>query len=152
MPKKKKSASDVLEELEAMGQDSETKAVKWVKEQNAEQEKLDDERKAISQWMLNDKKKQITTYKDALLFEMKRQMIDSYDFLPENFLWYPKSTEKGICLYIRDSHNKWYARGMLVSTVPEYDLQAIERLIDKALQHMDNLEQLYEQKAATIHN
>lgn len=143
---KKKKAWEIEEELEATGQESETGAVKWVKEKGKETRHEETEESVVDEWKLHDKRKQLFTYKDVLLTCFKRQMMESYDFLPKNFLWYPVPSDKGLVLWFRDSRGKWYAHGMHISLVPKYDLNCITRLIHKALDKMDELERAYQEE------
>jgi len=134
------------EELEATGQESNTKAVKWVQEKGKERRHEEKEQLAEAEWKADDVKGKVFSYRDVILGEMKRQMRDAYDSLPQDFLWYPvKDKTQGLQLWIRDPKNKWYARGMTISMVPHMDIQCVQRLIEKALNHMDDLEQAYTQ-------
>jgi hypothetical protein len=145
-------AGQQAEELEAMGQDSEKEAAKWVIEKGEQERKEEEEQTAVEEWKLHDKRNSIWTYKDVVLDCLKRQMKEAFGMLPRGFLWYPVKTEKGIALYFRDPKGTWYVRGMYVSMIPEYDLNCIDRLIDKALNSMDQIEQAYEQAAAQEEN
>lgn len=140
----KKIARELDEELSATGQESETQAVKWVQEKGREERHEESEKLAEAEWKANDRRGKIFSYRDTILAEMKRQMVENFDCLPQDFLWYPvKDQKQGLILYIRDPHNKWYARGMKLCMVPKMDIQCVSRLVEKALNHMDDLEQKY---------
>lgn len=141
----KQLAGEIDEELSVTGQESEAQAVKWVQEIGKEERHTESEQLAEAEWKATDVKKKIFTYRDVILQEMKRQMVDAHDVLPYNFIWYPLKDEKqGLIIWIRDPKGKWYARGMHICMVPKYDIQCVSRLIEKALNHMDDLEQAYE--------
>lgn len=141
--KKKRKPSDIIEELDAMGQENEHKAAKWVIEKGNEDRHVEDEKTAEETWKLHDNRQRVWSYKDALLSAMKRRMIEFYNMLPENFAWYPLKSDKGIVLWFRDPKGQWYARGMYISLEPKYDLNCVERLVNKALDEMDKIEQEY---------
>jgi hypothetical protein len=144
MSQKKKKLADVVEELDAMGQEDEKKAAKFVIEKGKEDRHEEDEKRSEVEWKLHDNKGRIFTYKDLLLNEFKRQMMEMYQMLPQGYAWMPFATKKGIALYIKDEQDKWYARGMIVSGIPKYDLNCVERMINKALDSMENLRAQYE--------
>lgn len=140
-------AGEIEEELNVTGQESETKAVKWVQEKDKEVEHAEKEELAEAEWKATDeqKKGKVFSYRDVLIDFMKKEMMSYYQLLPTNFIWYPlKDSKQGIVLWIRDSRGKWYARGMKVSMMPKYDINCIQRMIIKALDHMDDLSQRYE--------
>lgn len=143
MAKKKKTLADEMEEIDAMGQDDEVKAAKWVIEKGEEDRHEESEKSAEAEWKLHDKRRNFFTYKDLLLAEFRRQMVDSYQLLPKGFAWYPVGTTKGIVLWVKDLENRWYAKGITVSGIPKYDLNGVERLIDKALDFMEESERKY---------
>jgi hypothetical protein len=143
----KQVVEEMLEELEVTGQESETKAVKWVQEKGKEERKEEVEKVELATEIAEDtsKKGQVFTYRDVIMDEVKRQMFENFDLLPYNFLWYPvKDKKQGIVLWIRDCKGKWYARGMNISMIPKYDINCVERLVIKALDHMDDLDRKYE--------
>ena len=146
----KKIIGKTNEELDATGQESEAKAAKWVKEKGIEERHIEDEKRAEEEWKAHDSKGKVLTYKDAIYNAVKRQMVESYALLPRGFIWYPVKSEKGIEIWVRDLDKQWYARGMTICNNPTYDLNCVDRLIDKALNHMDNLEQEYEERAKLI--
>ena len=141
MAKKKRSLSEQAEEIDAMGQDSETKAVKWVQERAKEDEKDENETIAQETWKLQDSRKKVFTYRDALVQAMVRRMLE-YD-LPKGFAWKIETPQQDIILVIGDPKGQMYARGLKPIGEPKYDLNAIDRVIWKALDAIDHLEQHY---------
>ena len=149
----KRIAAEIEEELDATGQESDVKAVKWVQEKGREAEHEENEELAEAEWKATDasKKGKVFTYRDVLMDFIKREMMSYYDVLPVNFLWYPvKDKNQGIIIWIRDSRGKWYARGMRVSMLPKYDINCVQKLIVKALDQMDNLSQRYEDEEKQV--
>lgn len=147
----KKIAGELEEELSVTGQESDTKAVKWVQEKGRERRKKEKEEKAEAVWKAHDARGKIFTYRDVILQYMMKEMYESYEQLPVGFLWYPvKDKRQGIILYIKDPIDKWYARGMKISMIPHMDIQCVDRLIEKALNHMDALEQKYKKEEKIV--
>ena len=136
----KKQAGEDKEKLEAMGQESEHKAKKWVQEVGKEEDKK--EKKRIDEVMtkLDASKSHVMTYKELLIEEMRKEMGYWDDDLPTGFNWLPQSTEKGIVLWIRNPKREYYAKGIKLSGEPKYDLNAIARLIVGAVKEMEGQE------------
>lgn len=137
----KKRAAETAEELEVLGQDNEVKAAKWVIEKGNKDRKKEDEKEAEVQWKLDDKKKQVFTYTDLLLKELRQIMFDWEDQKPLGYKWAAVKDKKGLCLWIRDATGKYYAKGIKVSFLPKYDLNAISRMVARACDFMDSLEE-----------
>lgn len=131
----KKIAGEDSEKLEAMGQESEKAAAKWVMEEGEKERHEEAEQQAETEWTLNDHKDQVLTYKTLLVKELRRLMENWIDELPEGWSWYAGYNEKGIVLWLRDKDRNWYARGMKVSGLPKYDLNGIFKLMMKAIEY-----------------
>lgn len=127
-----KKPSDIVEEIEAMGQDSEVKAAKWVKEKGKEEEKLQNEKDAVALTKLHDKRKQVITYRDVLLKEARIRLQD-YD-IPIGYIMDIAKTDKGVLFGFRHlKQKKWFMKGMKVSGLPREDLFGISMMINWAL-------------------
>lgn len=126
------------EELEATGQESDTKAAKYVIEKENENLKTEADIFSIVRWKLEDSKLKPFTYMEILEGEWRRQM-GSYD-LPRGWMWSIQRTKKGIALFIRDRIGKFYGRGIKVCFEPKYDLNAMDRLIVKALNFIEGID------------
>ena len=138
----KQRAQEETEKIDALGQESETKAVKWVIEEGERERKEQAEEEAVARWKLEDVKKTVWTYKDSLLKEANRQ-IPSYE-LPSGFLIKASSGKQGLLFFVRDLKGNWYVKGMKISNIPMYDLQGIQRMVDKCLNVIDKLEDIRE--------
>lgn len=146
----KKKVVEMIDELEAAGQDSEKEALKVIKQLQDKEEKKEKEQDALAWEKLHKAKQTRLTYKDALLDHMKL-LKDTYNSeIPRGYLWFIIPTEKGIMLSVRTKTGKWYAKGTKVAGEPKYDLNAVERLIWKALEFIDSLEQKEEKKGSLI--
>lgn len=133
-------AGKMAEELDVLGQDSEKGAVKWVQEKGKEEEKKVDRKKAELEWKLDESRKQVLTYGDLLLRELRIIMEDWEDQKTVGYKWAAVKDKKGICLWIRDYTGNYYAKGIQISYIPKYDMNAIERLVVKACDFMDSME------------
>lgn len=122
------------EKLEAMGQESEKKAAKWVQEEGRQEREAEQKIQDNATDALWSSRKQVLTYKGRLVEEMQREMDNWADELPEGFNWMPQSTQKGIVLWIRNPQRDYYAKGLSLSYEPKYDLNGIARLIVRAVE------------------
>lgn len=144
----KQISGELDEELSVTGQESETQAVKWVQEKGREERHEESEKIAEATWMADDNKKKIFGYRDAILNYFISEMKESIDHVPYDFFWYPaKDSKQGIILWIRDPQGKFYALGMKPCFDPKYDIQCVLRIIGKALDHMQELDEQYRQPA-----
>jgi len=128
---------DEIEKLEATGQESDKKAVKWVqkldKEETARNKKKADE--ALDK--LTSHKKQTFTYKEYLLENALKEM-KGFD-IPKGFRWNLIPTKKGLCLVFQNMYTKkWYARGMRISQEPEPDFSMIMKFMFDAVDQMEH--------------
>src|SRR3990167_6587997 len=103
------------EKLEAMGQESDRKAAKWVQEVGKEERKKEENRIADVMTKLDDSKKHVVTYKTLLMDEMKKEMGYWDEDLPTGFNWIHQQTDKGIVLWIRNPQHEYYAKGIKLS-------------------------------------
>ena len=129
----KNIAGEDNEKLEAMGQESETKAARWVKEEGEKERHGESERQAETEWKLSDARGKLITYKSLLIQELKRLMGNWAEDLSSGWSWYGMETEKGIVLWLRNPEREWMVRGMKVSGLPKYDLNGIFRIVMDAL-------------------
>ena len=133
----KKEIGEQTEKLEAMGQESDRKAAKWVKEVGKEERKKEQDRQDVVMEILDKSKKHILTYKEQLMKEMIHEMKYWDDDLPTGYNWAPQSTDKGIVLWIRNPKKEYFAKGIKLSGEPKYDLNAIARIIVGAVKEME---------------
>lgn len=138
-PEQKKVAiAEEQEKIETLGQDSNKKAKKWVEEEIKEQDKQEKKHQDDAMEILTDARKKIFTYKDALLKEMRREMINWLEDLPQGFTWHAMYTSKGLVLWLRNNKGEWYAKGLKLSGEPKYDLNGIARLIVSAIKEAND--------------
>mgnify|MGYP001578629582 CR=1 FL=1 len=134
----KKKAWEEGERIDWLGQDSERKGAKAVIEENKELEKKEYKKTAEQLTKLNDIKRNEEVYRQRLRV-IGQARARKYD-IPKGFLWTLELTSKGIVLWIADPKRRTYARGMKISGNPLYDLNGIDRLIDKGLTFIDGKE------------
>lgn len=139
-----------IEEIEQLGQDSETKAVKLIQEKQKEEDILQTEKDALMWEKMHKARNKTFTYRDALLSHMKL-LKDTYaEEIPGGYSWFIIPTDKGIMLTVKDRSGKWFAKATKVCGEPKYDINAVERLIWKALEFIDSLEQKEEKKVGLV--
>ena len=126
------------EKVEVMGQESETKAAKWVIEENREQEVKENEARAAAQSILEEDKRKKFLYKATLVKEILRQQ-KTYD-LPVGFKWGARPTEEGVMVWFKDLEGNIAAVGMKPSGKPMYDLNWIDRRLNDALNTMERID------------
>lgn len=124
------------EHLEAMGQESDKKAAKWVKEVGKEKVKEEEKAQDDAMEKLDDAKNSMGLYKERLLEEMKREMEIWRDDMPPGFNWLAQYTSKGLVLYFRNPQHEYFARGLTISGEPKYDINGVARLIVTAMQEI----------------
>jgi len=128
--KRKKKIAEELERLDVLGQESEKKAIKWVKEDHKNQVTKDKEVEAQELTRLSSKKHQIVTYKEELAKILYQRLAKN--IWPKGYRYVVNVTPKGIEVHIRNQKNKWYGRGISVTFMPEYDLNAAVILVIQA--------------------
>lgn len=137
----KRQAGEDAEKLEAMGQESEHRAKKWVQEVGKQEREKEKKRVDDVMERLFDSRKFVLTYKGLLIEEMRKEMGYWSEDLPRGFQWRVQSTEKGIVLWIRTPQGSYLAKGIKLSGEPEIDLNAIARLIVNGVQEMTKYEE-----------
>ena len=130
----KKQSGEDLEKITAMGQESEKKSVKWVQEVGKEMEQEEKRQQDNARDYLEGAKKKVFTYKDALLKEMRREMLNWEEELPKGFNWFPMYTSKGLVMWLKNNKGEWFAKGLKLSGEPKYDLNGVARLIVGAVE------------------
>lgn len=129
-----KTIGEENEKLEAMGQESNRKAAKWVQEEGKRQRKEEQIKSDDAMTKLWDARGKVFTYRDKLLEEMKREMENWSDELPEGFSWFPMFTSKGLVMWLKNRNGDWFAKGLKISGEPKYDLNGVARLIIGAVE------------------
>ncbi len=136
---KKKKAIDKIEELDAMGQEDEIKAAKWVMEKGREDEKEEKETKAIAEEVLQDARRTKERYYQKLL-EQAFRLIHTIE-LPTGYHVGAFYTKSGLVVWVTTPKKQWFAKGMKVSGEVKYDMNGVDRLLIKACDFIDDLEE-----------
>jgi len=121
----KKAVGIFEEKLEATGQESDKKAVKWVKEEQKEREKKEKEIEAVKKEILENTRKKNNLYLNSLI-KCLYGMVFELEW-PKEFDFGVWHDGKGIVLAIKDKEKKIYKRAFKPSFNTEYDYNACER-------------------------
>lgn len=150
LSKQEKTSAEQNEEIEVLGQESDTKAVKWVQEVEKRNQKKEDEHRAVEEETLHSSRSKLYTYPKAILGTCRRRMIEFDEFVPHGFMWIAQlaKKEKSECLeiWIRDPKDRFYCKAMQISRLPKYDLNWIDNAINKGLDSMDAINQELEEE------
>lgn len=137
MPKKKvKSLGDQVEELDAMGQENEVKAAKWVIEKGKEVDQEEQQIKDLAHEILEKARKGKELYRQGLLKQVFR-LIHTMD-VPMGYHIGAFYTSKGLVVWVMHK-KKWFAKGMKVTGEVKYDLNGVDRIMVKAADFIDGL-------------
>ena len=128
--KRRKKVEEELERIDTVGQESEKKAVKWVKESAQIDANKEREVEATDLSVLNSNKRTIITYKEELAKIIHRRMEKNK--WPPEYKFVVNSSPKGIGIFIRNKSKKWFGRGMAITNEPILDLNAAAVLILQA--------------------
>lgn len=133
-----KQEGQVREYLEAVAQPDEEKAAKWVIETQDEVQRQEKEKKAEAIQKLTDARKQKFDYLMAMvnLFEERCKLID----WPKKWTWKVgiKDDDK-LHLMFKDPSGYVYGRGIKVTGMQEYDLNALHILATQAENTIDKV-------------
>ncbi len=139
--KSKENAGLTAEEIDAMGQESETKAVKWVQEvEKRNQEQISYETLTLQEDLEKKRRYDKNPYYQSL-YNLAIKELSNYD-VPKGYQVDVVWKDKGLVFGLRKIGFRWYAKGMSISGEPKYDINCVERL---AIQTMLSLDELYEQ-------
>lgn len=140
----KRNAGQLAEELDAMGQESEEKAVKWVQEVENRNEKKRQETDA-RQYEVLDKKRRFkkNDYFESLLTLANRK-IGEYD-IPRQYNVQAILKDDRLIVGLQKIGYRWYAKGMKICGEPKYDINCVERLVVQCFLALDELESHHEE-------
>lgn len=140
----KRNAGQLAEEIDAMGQKNEEKAVKWVKEVEAREEKKRTEEDArLEEEIAKKRRFKKNDYYEALLKYAKKLFAD-YD-IPRGYNVDVVLKDEGKLIFgLQKVGFRWYAKGMTICGEPKYDKNCIERLIVQTMIALDELSQQHE--------
>ena len=117
--KSKQNAGIEAEEIDAMGQESDERAVKWVKEVEDRQQREEQERVANDQFLLEHKRKfKKNDYYEALLAMAKKE-LSGYE-VPQDYGVDCLLKDDGKLIFgIQKVGYRWYAKGMTICGEPK---------------------------------
>lgn len=122
------------EEIDLMGQDSDTKAATHVKEVRAEEEQANNAWYDAQQQRLEDSKHKPHYYKAILLQLLNNEIAPQLTKQNNVTLW---ETSKGYEVVIK-TKNRTFKRGVSVSWIPKYDLAAALTLAESTIYFIDH--------------
>lgn len=143
--KSKKNAGELAEEIDTLGQESETKAVKWVQEVEKRERKEHEEDEAKALEDLYDKRKYTKNVYFNSLYNLAKQQFARYD-VPAGYNIDVTLKEDGRLIFgLQKIGFKWYAKGMKPCGEPKYDINCVERLVIQTMIALDELVLQHEQ-------
>src|SRR3972149_687351 len=132
-------AGELSEELDATGQESETKAAKWVMEKgrDSSKEQLNQENRILE--ALDSKSKYgIVDYHKSLAAFMAN--FAQEEQFPQEWFWHIAITDQGVVMYMVSPDKRRFYRAFKPSFVPQCDLQAIFKILDSMWTKINELE------------
>lgn len=122
MKKKKRSTliGEAEEKLDAMGQESEKKAVKWVKEAAQEKEQAQKKKEELDLTLLDGTRKKHSIYRQYLIHLLHDMVMTTET--AKHYTWGTWFDGKGIIIHVRDKYSKSHVRAFSPSYSPEHDL------------------------------
>jgi|SRR3990167_3482482 len=133
-----KKAFEWEERIKELGHESEDRGIKATQELQKEDDKKQDKEKSDQLEEITRKRKfSDEEYKQGLIGWGNVTLLGIK--LPKGYLIKLTQTKKGIVVWVRDSKNSWYARGIEPSFVPVFDMRAIEDKVMDAIDFADIL-------------
>jgi ribosomal protein S20 len=124
---RKKTKEEAIEKLEALGQESDKKAAKWVIEEGKAYEKKSKEKETRILTQLNDARHTVYSYKETLL-RLLHEGILSIN-MPKTYQWGVWFDGKGIVLSIKDKYGVIHKRAFVPVHDPKYDFHMVDRYV-----------------------
>lgn len=125
----RRARGELEERLDAVGQESEEKAVKWVIEENQERDKQKQKEFEDTLHFFIAKRKTIKGYYEALA-RLTDNLLKGY--IDWGGKWLYRATynnARGVGVIIQDPDGNTFARGFKPNGEPKYDLHAVKVLI-----------------------
>jgi hypothetical protein len=117
------------EEIDSMGQESEIKAAKWVKEKGKEKDKEVEKEESKKLETLEQKTKRVfLDYKQTLADILDKEAF--VEEFPKEWKYHVAVTEKGICMFVVSPEKKLYVRAISPVNEPKYDLTAVYSILE----------------------
>ena len=132
MKKSKKAIiGELAEEVEATGQESETRAAKWVIEKGKEDQKRQQAGKANTLELLEEKNKfKIIDYWRTVADVMT--IFTEREEFPLDWDWRVVITDRGVVMRLLSPDKRAFVRAFTPSHIPNYDLVAISKVLESA--------------------
>lgn len=128
---KKVKVSNINEEIDATGQESEVKAAKWVIEKENEREKEDQAVLDAEKEILGKRQKfKFMDYKRTLAQMMARALFETP--MPQGWRNHVSVTDKGIVCVVWDPTGQPYVRAFAPVNDSKYDITAVEKVLESA--------------------
>lgn len=116
----KKEIGEFENKIDAMGQESEKKAKKWIVEDAKENEKKENKKKDEALNQLDSKRKQVFAYKEYVLQYLHDLILQIR--LPPIYQWGVWFDGKGVKVVVIDKFKKRHVRAFRLSYSPKYDI------------------------------
>jgi hypothetical protein len=139
----KKNAGLVGEELDAAGQESETKAVKWIKELENDRQKEELYEFGKNQEDLEKKRRYSKNPYYQSLLNLATEELSQYD-IPPGYNTDIILKEDKILFGLQKVGFRWYAKGMSICGEPKYDINCVQRMVVQMMLSLDELEEQHE--------
>lgn len=137
---RKKHVGEISEQIDAMGQDSEIKAAKWVIEKGKEDDKRVKEEESRQLEALNRRSRFKFSHYKGLLAELMEDILLRRVELRPGWKYRTFHNGKGVGLALISPQGRIYARGFKPINHPEYDLNACVVLCLQAENCIDRVE------------
>lgn len=122
-------AGEFEEKIDAMGQENEEKAAKWVIEENDQIEK--DKQKSLDDALhfYTDKRKTVRGYGEALSRHLHYLLNHYVDWAGMKFKYESTYSSRGVGVIVQGPDGQTFARGFKPCGEPKYDIHAMKTLI-----------------------
>lgn len=140
----KENANLVAEEIDAMGQESETGAVKWVQEVEKRNQKAADESEGRQREEIEKQRKYQKNPYYQSLYALAMRQIGSYD-VPRGYKLEVVQKDNRIIFGLCKIGFRWYAKGMTICGEPKYDINCVQRMVVQTMISLDELVLQHEQ-------
>lgn len=139
----KKNANELAEEIDATGQESETKAVKWVQEVEKRNQQEQTKQEANEQDILHKKRRYKKNDYFQSLLTMAQRRLAEYD-IPKEYATSVQLRDNKLIFGLCKIGYRWYAKGMTICGEPTYDINCVERLVIQTMLSLDELQEQHE--------
>lgn len=143
----KKQAELLGEELDAMGQEDDVKAAKWIIEKGKEEARQTQEKEHKAEAQLAQKARYTKNpYYESILRYTNKQIAEYIQDVPQGYMITANPKENTIIVGICRVGYRWYAKGMTICGDPHYDMNCIQRLVVQAMISLEELQSHHEKR------